>query len=217
MRFEHRRRLIIVVTVSGVVLLVLLAFGVYGLVRGPANESDNERPTHEATESSVVPAQTLRPQEVLATSDPERFVRSVVRALFTWDTRHPGGPSDWAQVLVDVTDANEAAAVASDVRGYLPGPGMWQQLSAYGTRQWLVVESITVPDAWATALAQAAPSQLPRGASAFTVDGSRQREGTWGTEVIRTTRHVTFTVFIACRDGEPCTLLRISQLDRPLQ
>ncbi|MFB9309765.1 hypothetical protein ACFFRL_11255 [Agromyces hippuratus] len=107
--------------------------------------------------------------------------------------------------------------MASDVRGYLPLPEMWEQLSAYGTRQRLDVESVTLPDAWTTALGQAAPGQLPRGTSAFTIDGTRLREGTWGMEDARSTRHVSFTVFIACPAHEPCRLLRISKLDRPLE
>ncbi|GAA1817696.1 hypothetical protein [Agromyces neolithicus] len=217
MRFQHRRRLIIAMAVSGSALLVLATIGVFGLLRGPANGSELGRPTHAASESSLVPERALRPQPVLTTLDPERFARSVADALFTWDTRHSGGPSEWAQVLVDVADADEAAAVASDVRSFLPAPEMWQQLSVYGTRQWLEVESVTVPDAWTTVLAQATPGQLPRGASAFTVDGTRRREGTWGTDVLSTTRHVSFTVFLACAGQEPCTLLRLSQLDQPLE
>jgi hypothetical protein len=217
MRFQHRRRLIIAMLVSGSALLVLATIGVFGLLRGPANGSELGRPTHAASEAPLVPERTLRPQPVLTTMDPERFARSVARALFNWDTRHPGGPSEWAQVLVDVADVDEAAAVASDVRSYLPAPEMWQQLSAYGTRQRLEVESVTVPDSWTAALAQAAPGQLPLGASAFTVDGTRLREGTWSNDVVSTTRHVSFTVFLACAGQEPCTLLRISQLDRPLE
>lgn len=217
MRFQHRRRLIIAMVVSGSVLLVLATIGVFGLLRGPANGSELGHPTHTASESSLVPERTLRPQAVLTTVDPERFARSVAQALFTWDTRHPGGPSEWTQVLVDVANVDEAAVVASDVRSYLPAPEIWQQLSAYGTRQRLAVESVTVPDAWPTALAQAAQGQLPRGASAFTVEGTRQREGTWGTDVVNTMRHVSFTVFLACAGQEPCTLLRVSQLDRPLE
>lgn len=217
MRFQHRRRLIIAIVVSGSALLVLATIGVFGLLRGPANESEHEQPARDSSESLATPARSLRPQPVLTTVDPERFARRVADALFTWDTRYPGGPSEWAQVLVDVANVDEAAAVASDVRSYLPAPEMWQQLSAYGTRQRLDVEAVTVPDSWTTALAQAAPGQLPRGASAFTIDGTRLREGTWGTDVVRTTRHVSFTVFLACAGQEPCTLLRISQLDRPLE
>jgi hypothetical protein len=94
---------------------------------------------------------------------------------------------------------------------------MWEQLGAYGTRQWLELESVTVPDAWSTALKQATPAQIPRGGAAFTVLGTRHRVGTWDTEVARTERKVAFTVFVLCRGSDPCTLLRLSQLDRPLE
>lgn len=84
-------------------------------------------------------------------------------------------------MLVDVTDASEAPALASDVRGYLPDSQMWQQLSTYGTRQWLDIESVAVPDACATAQQQAAARQIPRGAKAFTLVGTSHRAGTWDT------------------------------------
>jgi hypothetical protein len=154
---------------------------------------------------------------VLVTTHPESFARSVARALFDWDTRHEGGPSPWAQVVVDVADPDEWAAVASDIRGFLPVSEMWEQLADYGTRQWLEAKSVIVPDAWSTALKQASPGQIPQGAAAFTIVGSAHREGTWNTDVIRTKRDVTFTVFVRCPGGEPCTLLRLSQLDEPLK
>lgn len=216
MHFAHRRRLVVAIVGSGIALIVLLVIGVYGLLRGPANGSQPKQPATEASISSVPPARAAQPQQVLVTSNPELFARSVARALFDWDTRYEAGLSEWAQVVVDVADANEAAAVASDVRGYLPGAEMWEQLSAYGTRQWLELKSVAVPDAWSTALEQAA-GQIPRGAAAFTVVGTRHRAGTWDTEAVHTERKVTFTVFVVCPGREPCTLLRLSQPDRPLE
>jgi hypothetical protein len=217
MHFAHRRRLIIAVVTSGIALIVLLVIGVLGLLRGPAKAGRPENPAHEASVSSTSTAPAGHPQPVLATSNPELFARNVARALFDWDTRYVGGLSEWAQVPVDVADADEAAAVASDVRSYLPSAEMWEQLRAYGTRQWLEMESVTVPDAWSTALAQAASGQIPRGAAAFTVIGIRHRTGTWDTEAIRTAQQVSFTVFVACPGVPACTLLRLSQLDRPLE
>ncbi len=217
MHFFHRRRLVIAIVGSGIALIVLLVIGVYGLLRGPADTSQPERPAPGASVSPTPTARADRPQPVLLTSNAELFARSVAHALFNWDTRHKGDLSDWAQVLVDVADADEAAALASDVRGYLPGVESWTQLGAYGTRQWLELESIAVPDAWSTALDQAAAGQIPRGATAFTVVGTRHRAGTWDTEVVRTDRTVTFTVFIVCPSQESCRLLRLSQLDQPLE
>lgn len=217
MRFAHRRRLVIAIVGSGIVLLVLLVIGVFGLLRGPVQANQPEHPAPEASVSVTPMASADRPQPMPVTSNPELFTRSVARALFNWDTRHQGDLSEWAQVLVDVAAVDEAAAVASDVRGYLPGVESWKQLSSYGTRQWLELESVVVPDAWATALKQATAGQIPRGAAAFTVVGTRHRAGTWHTEVIRTDRTVAFTVFVACPGRDSCTLLRLSQLDRPLE
>jgi hypothetical protein len=194
MHFARRRRLIIAVVGSGVGLMVLVVIGMYGLLRGPAKASQPGSPAHEPSVSSTSTSHAGLPQPVLVTADPELFARSVARALFNWDTRHEGGLSEWAQVLVDVANVDEAAAVASDVRGYLPVAEMWEQLGAYGTRQWLVLESVTVPDAWSTALKQATPAQIPRGGAAFTVLGTRHRVGTWNTDVIRTERKVAFTL-----------------------
>ncbi|HEY9425356.1 MAG TPA: hypothetical protein VIP54_11215 [Microterricola sp.] len=212
----RRRRLIIAIVGSAIALLVLMAVGLYGLLRGPADASRTEVPANEAAVSPTVPERVGRPQPVAVTSHPELFARSVARALFTWDTRHEGGPTLWAQVLVDAADVDEAAGVASDVRDYLPIAEMWQQLGAYGTRQWFALKSIAVPDAWTTALEQATPGQLPRGATALTIVGTRHRAGTWNTEATRTERKVSFTVFVACPGIDPCALLRLSKLDRPL-
>lgn len=217
MHFAHRRRLIIAVVVSGIALISLVVISVFGLLRGPAKENQPEPRAAETPISRMASPHADQPQPVLVTTDPELFARSVARALFKWDTRQEGGPSEWAQVLVDVANPDAAAAVASDVRSYLPVAEMWAQLGAYGTRQWLDLESVVVPDAWSTALEQAAPGQIPAGSAAFTVLGTRRRAGTWGTEILRTQRNVAFTVFVGCPDPEPCTLLRLSQLDRPLQ
>lgn len=217
MHVVHRRRLIVAIVASGLALVVLVIIGVFGMLRGPANAGQSERSARGIPVSSNPAAPAAQPQPVLGTSDAELFARDVARALFTWDTRYEGGLSEWAQEVVDVADAEEAVAVASDVRAYLPVDVMWEQLGRYGTRQWLELESVTVPDAWSTAVGQAASGQIPPGAAAFTVVGIRHRAGTLGTEVIRTERQVAFTVFLVCPSREPCALLRLSQLDQPLK
>ena len=217
MPLVHQRRFIIAVICGGLTLILLMAIGVYGLIRGPEKASDPDRPAVETSAPSVSPERAGEPQPVLVTSNAELFARSVARALFNWDTRHEGGPAEWAQAPLDVADAEEAPALASDVRGYLPSPEMWVRLSAYGTRQRLDVESIAIPKSWSTARDQATAGQLPPGAAALTMTGTSHRVGTWDTEVIRTERPVAFTVFVACLEGQPCVLLRLSQLDRPLK
>ncbi|WP_166805554.1 hypothetical protein [Cryobacterium sp. Hb1] len=215
MHFFRRRRLVIAIVGAGIALIVLAAIGLFGLLRGPAKTSQPEQPVPTASAAAVVP--TDQPQPVLETSSPELFARSVAHALFDWDTRQDASLTDWAQVLVDVADAEEAAAVAADVRDYLPGAETWQRLSSYGTRQWLDIESVVVPTAWATALEQAEAGQIPEGASALTVVGTRYRAGTFNTDAMRSERRVSFTVFVVCPGPESCTLLRLSKLDHPLE
>jgi hypothetical protein len=216
MRFARQRRFIIAVVCGSLTLILLMAIGAYGLLRGPEKESHPDRPALETSAPSS-PKRADEPRPVLVTSNPEFFARSVARALFDWDTRHEGGPTEWAQVPLDVADADEAAALASDVRGYLPSAEMWERLRAYGTRQRIDVESVAAPESWSAALEQAAAGQIPRGAAAFTVVGTSHRVGTWNTEIIRTERSVAFTIFVACPDEQRCVLLRLSQLDRPLE
>jgi hypothetical protein len=216
MQFVHRRRLTVALVSSGIALTTLASIGLFGLLQGHA-DADETRPSASHTPDLLTPAaRTERPQTVLATSDAELFARDVAEALFTWDTRYEGDLSDWAQAVVDVADPDEAAAVASDVRNYIPAVSMWDRLGTYGTRQWIKLDSVTVPDSWSTALEQAAPGQIPPGASAFTVIGTRHREGIWRSKVIRTERSVSFTVFVVCSRDTPCALLRLSQIDQSL-
>ncbi|KGJ71887.1 hypothetical protein GY21_19110 [Cryobacterium roopkundense] len=217
MHCTHRRRLVIAIVSGGLALLILIVVGLFGLFRGPDKPSEAPRPTPVASASPTPTANPEQPPPVLATTDPELFTRSVARALFNWDTRYHVGLSDWAQVLVDVADTDDAPAVASDVRGYFPAAPIWQQLTTYGTRQWIEVESVVVPAAWSTALEQASAGQIPPGTRAFTVSGTRYRAGTWNTQALDTERQVTFTVFVVCSAEETCTLLRLSQPDRPLE
>ena len=216
MQIAHRRRLVIAIASSGVVLVMLAVIGVYGLFRGESQVGQSD-PTALTTS---VPFQSVEvagfPRPVPSTKDGEMFARSVARALFTWDTRAEAGVSEWEQELVDVAHPAEAAAVASDVRNYLPTTEMWEQLGTFGTRQWIRLESVSVPRSWSTALRQAAPGQIPPDALAFTVTGTSHREGIWGTEPLNTERQVSFTIFVVCPSETPCSLLRLSQLNRPL-
>ena len=214
---RHRRRLILAFAAGGSALLLLVTVGLVGLLRGPSSASETEQVARETSVSQDSVKPVLQPRPIVATSDPERFARAVTRALFTWDTRHPGGVSEWAQTLVDGADADEASAVAADVRSYRPSTDYWTRLADYGTRQWIEVESIRVPDTWATARAQAAPGQIPDDAAAFTIVGVRERSGTWGEQEMRTSRQIAFTVFVSCPAGAPCVLLRLSRPDAPLE
>lgn len=208
--------LIAAVIAGGGILILLVGIGVYGLLRGPASTAAPSTPTSTATGAAAA-APVAQPRSVPATADSELFARAVANALFQWDTRSSAGPAEWSQPLVDVGDAEEAAGLASDVRGYLPSIEQWDQLEMYGTRQSITIDEVRVPSAWATALAQATPGQLPPGAIAYTINGIRHRHGTWDGEPTATASEVTFTVFLACPRKEDCRLLRLSLINEPLE
>ncbi|GAA1996459.1 hypothetical protein GCM10009777_36610 [Microbacterium pumilum] len=201
---------------GGGILILLIGIGAYGLLRGPASTAPPSTATSSASNPGVA-APVMQPRPLAATARSEVFARSVADSLFRWDTRSSAGPAEWSQPLIDVGDADEAAGLASDVRGYLPTVEQWDQLEMYGTVQRLTIDVIRVPAAWAGAVAQAAPGQLPPGAIAYTISGIRHRNGTWDGEPTTTASEVTFTVFIACPRDQHCRLLRLSRLNEPLE
>jgi hypothetical protein len=230
---RRRRRLLIAATAGALTLLILVGVGIYGLLRGPA--APDPAPAPSPQPSSTAPATPgdpagSEPEPVPVRGGPEAFARNVAAALFTWDTASGYGPSDYAQMLADVAADAEADALAGDVRAYLPTGQAWAQLRQYATRQWLTIDEAFVPEAWEAAVEQAAveqaaPGQIPAGAVAFTIEGTRHREGIWGTEPVEASRPVAFTVFVVCTPPIPsrgvgsglCELLRLSQLDNPLR
>ena len=226
---RRRRTMLIAVIAGGLILLILVGVGVYGLIRGPqpAEPADAvPRDSPAALHSADAPS---RPVPVVAVGGPEAFAAAVAEALFTWDTTSGYGPADYAQMLADVTADEEADAAASDVRSYLPTQEAWAQLRTHQTRQWLTIDTIEIPAVWEGAVAQAAPGQIPDGTVAYTITGARHRTGYWGADPVATAREVAFTVFLACtpeRNPSPppadpitetCSLLRLSQLDNPLR
>lgn len=226
----HRRRTVLIAAiVGGLILLLLIGVGVYGLIRGPQTAEPTEPTSTDgptATSPALVPAE---PEPLVALGGPEDFAVAVAEALFTWDTTSGYGPADYAQMLADVTADTEADAAASDVRAYLPTPEWWAQLRTHQTRQWLTIDTIEIPAVWEHAVAQAAPGQIPDGTVAYTISGTRHRTGYWGADPVTTTHPVAFTVFLVCtpeRTSAPppanpitddCLLLRLSQLDNPLR
>lgn len=216
MNAARRRTVLITTTVAGAVLAVLVGIGIYGLLRGPASAHESTGPVAASTPApETVPV--AQPRPLPRSRQPEAFARAAATAIFGWDARSSASSSEWGQVLVDAADPDEAAGLAADVRAYLPTIEQWDQLRTYGTRQWLTIDSARVPDAWATAVAQATSGQLPPGATAYTIVGVRHRSGTWADQPTETESRVTFTVFIACPAGDACRLLRFSRLDEPLE
>jgi len=214
------RRLFIAAAAGAAVFLLLFGVGVYGLLRGPATPDTPHAPPAPATPAS--PAEetrqpSLTPRPVAETSDGEAFARSVAERLLGWDTSLEYGSADYIQRLVDVADPAEAPSLAADVRGYFPEARAWGELRQYETRQWIEIESIVVPADWAAAKAQAGAGQLPPGAIAYTITGTRHRTGMWDGQETSDARPVAFTVFAACTSGDGCRLLRLSAVDQPLR
>ena len=221
-----QRRLILLLAVGFAVLTALVGVGVYGLLLAPdpttpapAPAAEPRQPAGPSPEpDSTTSSPSLPP--ILSTADAEAFARAASHALIDWDTATHFEPSDYAQVIIDAGDPSgmEAAALASDVRSYLPTADAWSKLRAYGTRQWLTIDEAFIPASWSEALDQAADGQLLPGTIAYTVTGTRHRAGTVGTQAQETSRPVSFTLFIACEPSfEDCRLLRLSEVDNPLR
>lgn len=219
---KHRR--VLIAAIAGALAVVVLAgIGIYGLIRGPHTSNPDPEPTGQTdtvAPSPRHPATQTGPNEIRDTTRAEDFARDVAPALFTWYTASGYQPSEYAQVIVDVGDptGTETAGLAADVRTYLPSPEQWAQLRTHQTSQWLTIDDLYIPAAWADAEAQAAPGQLLPGTIAYTLMGTRHREGIWGTEPVESSRPVAFTMFITCQPTfDHCRLLRLSRIDEPLR
>ncbi|MBN9151089.1 MAG: hypothetical protein KF739_00615 [Cryobacterium sp.] len=219
------RRLILVLAVAAAVLAAVVGVGLYGLLLAPrsAPTTASDVPHEAPGPAPAIPTPTDTISSlpgIRSTSDAEGFTRAVAEALFAWDTASDFEPTDYAQVIVDVGDpsGNEAAGLASDVRSYLPTAEAWAQLRTMQVRQWLTIDEAYVPDSWADALDQAAPGQLLPGTIAYTISGTRHRDGISGTEPVESARGAAFTVFVTCQPTfDTCHVLRLSQLDNPLR
>lgn len=211
---EKSRRLPVVLIATGVVLLLLVGVGIYGLLRGPGTP---EPVPSSSSSTSAAPRTTHAPAPIDAESDAEQFARTIATRLFAWDTTIGQGVGEFMQPQIDVADPEEAAGLLSDLRGYYPDQENWGKLRAAHTRQWLTIDALSTPSTWPAVVEQAAPGLIPPGAAAFTVTGTRHRAGIWEQQPVTDTRPVSFTVFIACPPGEACRLLRLSAVDQPMQ
>ena len=218
------RRAVVALVATGAVVLLVTGIGVYGLIIGSRGPSESTGPTSSSAEPTAkpsrVPATTAPRIPVIPHStDAETFSRSVATALFTWDTGSGFLPLDYTDVILDVADPTgaEQPGLAADIATYLPTHDAWVQLRQYATGQHLEITSAYVPNAWADALAQARPGQLPEGSTAFTIEGIRHRSGNWNGDQVSAEQEVAFTVFIACPPDDSCYVLRLSQLNNPLR
>lgn len=219
----HRRRLVILLAAALGVVAALVGVGLYGLVLAPSPGAvtpaiDPTGPVSAPDVSTPAPSGSTLPA-ILSTTDPEAFARDAADALITWDTTE-FELTDYAQVVVDAGDpsGSETAALASDVRSYLPTTDAWAQLRAYATRQWLTIDDVFVPASWDTALGQATEGDILPGTIAYTISGTRHRAGIVGTAAQKTSRQIAFTLFITCEPSfDECHLLRLSEVDNPLR
>ncbi|WP_090586827.1 hypothetical protein [Arthrobacter subterraneus] len=218
----RRRRIAVLAAV--VAVLVLAGVGGYGFLTGPPTSTDTESGVGSGpvvtTPAVPVPTVTPRLPVVAGSDDPETFARNVATALFGWDTASGFIPLDYTSVLLAVGDPTgaEQAGLASDITTYLPTRQAWVELRQYATTQHLTIDTLFVPDAWDTAVAQAQPGQLAEGTTAYTIEGTRHRTGLWNDEPVASEHAVAFTVFIICGPAyDTCHLLRLSQLDNPLR
>lgn len=217
-----RTRLIVLLS-AALVILLLAGIGVYGLILGPRTgppETDNGTESGASSPAAPGPSQPGRIAPVEPSEDPEEFARNVATALFAWDTGSGLMPLDYTSVLMAVADpaGTEQAGLASDIAAYLPVRQSWVDLRQYATTQHLEITDAFVPEAWATAEAQAQPGQLAPGTTAITIEGVRHRQGDWNDEPVTSEHEVAFTVFVVCAPAyDTCHLLRLSELDNPLR
>ncbi|WP_137802917.1 hypothetical protein [Kocuria sp. 2SI] len=219
---------------GGLAALLLVATGLYGLILGPEPPDDPTPPPGPTASSPAGPSATPgRLATIPPSADPEDFARTVAETLFAWDTASGLMPLDYSAVILDVGDPSgtEQAGLASDVAAYLPSRDAWTDLRQYATRQHLSITSAYVPDAWDDALAQAQPGQLPDGATAITIEGTRHRTGVWNGEDVTSEHPVSFTIFLVCpppatptpsaqtddTGQASCYVARLSELDNPLR
>lgn len=218
-----RGRLIALIA-AGLVLPILAGVGIYGLLVGPRTSgtpapepAPSPSPSHTlATPGPSSPRLPVVPRS----ADPETFARNVAEAIFAWDTTSGLMPLDYTAAILDVGDPSgtEQAGLASDLASYLPTRAAWIELRKHETRQHLTIDQAVIPEAWDEAVAQAQPGQIAPGTTAYTIEGTRHRDGLWNGEPVSSEHAVSFTVFIACAPTYPtCHLLRLSQLDNPLR
>lgn len=211
---ETRWRRLLVLAVGVLLLLVAVVSYASFANRDPSAEP---RTTDAPPSSEPIATQTSPP--ALDAAEPQAFARQVATALFAWDTRTTSSPKSVTEQLVSVADptGESSAGLVSDIANYLPTDRIWIELGTYETRQWIEITSVEIPDLWATAEAQAGDELLP-GTTAFTIRGTRHREGVWEGEHVASQHGVAFTVFIVCAPTYPtCHLLRLSRLDDPLE
>lgn len=219
---QRKKRLFITLIVTGLIILALAAVGIYGLITGPQKQPDQSAPPSTPPPVTAPVEENPEPRPLASlprTNNPEDYVRAVAVALFDWDTFTLLTPADHRAVLIDDADPSglETPGLIADLDGYFPSTVTWRDLAEYRTTQRLEIDSVIVPEQWAEAVA-ASGGQIADGTHAYTIDGTRHREGIWYDKPVTSAHPVAFTVFVTCQPAfDRCHLLRLSLLDTPLR
>lgn len=214
---NHRSSRVLLAIVIVVTLGAAIGVGVYGLFLAPkeAVDTSSATPLPSATRTA-----TPAPSTPASLTDPEAFARWAASALFDWDTAtmNPYDVTDTLMAVADPTGEGEGAGLANDIGNYLPDAATWVKLRGYATRQWLDIETVTIPDVWDQAVADAAPGQILPGTTAFTITGTRHREGVYEKQATSYSDTVAFTLFVTCAPSfAECHLMRLSLPGEPLK
>lgn len=201
----------------GLAVLAAVGAGVYGLWLAPEPAApagaDAAPPMRAPTTAAPAPSFGAG-----GTGDPEGFARWAAETLFAWDAATMD-PADVTATLVAAADpaGEETAGLAADIAGYLPDAQTWAKLRGMAATQRLDIDAIIVPDKWERAVADAAAGQILPGTVAYTVTGTRRREGVWEDQPAVFDQPVSFTLFVTCAPSFPeCHLMRLSKLGEPL-
>ncbi len=224
------RRFVLIVGV-GIVLVVLVGVGAYGLLTGPpaAPSPSSEADTFTGTSSrpaappSPVTTTTAPPGDILPalphTDDPAVYARAVAETLLAWDTMSRLTPDSHAQQVLDDADpaGRETPALAGDVANYLPTLEVWQQLRQHATAQSVTISDAYIPEIWDDIAGSTGAEHLRPGTIAVTIEATRHRTGMWFDEPATADHPTVFTVFLACQPAfDRCHTLRLSRPDEPL-
>jgi hypothetical protein len=216
----------VLTVLGGVALVLVVSIAVYLRAAftgepdvapaAPASSLDAARTQAAEASPSTLVLDRASPSTV---DDPEDFARLVATMIFEWDTGGEHRVEEYVARLVDVADptGEETPGLVADLKSYLPNANAWADLRQYSTRQWLQIDSVTVPTLWPQAVAQAPEGALLPGSAAYTVTGVRHRSGVWHGDPVTSHHDVAFTIFMVCGPSyDACHLLRLSRLDEPL-
>jgi hypothetical protein len=214
---NHRAKKVLLIIVLVVLLGTAIGIGAYGLFFIPQQNATTPTSTPLPKPSATV---TPAPSVPTTLTHPEGFARWAAAALFNWDTAtmNPSDVMDKLMAVADPTGEGEGAGLANDIGNYLPDQITWVKLRGYATKQWLDIETVTIPETWGQAKAEAAPGQILPGTTAYTITGTRHREGIWEKAPTTYQDQASFTVFVTCAPSfSECHLIRLSRLDEPLK